>query len=211
MNTRKSVVALTTAAALLAGGFVALPAHAAPVAEAAPVSAAKTTATFPLPVEGTDQFGNSFTGTITQMRTYKQGERLMATGMISTVDAAGSPVTTPFTTQVTNVMVEGTRQTGNTRPAGNSGLMAPAAEIPAGCTVLHLELAPLQLDLLGLVVTLPNPLVIDITAVPGAGNLLGNLLCAVGGLLDQGGLLGGALGGISALLNRLLSGLGLAL
>ena len=30
---------------------------------------------------------------------------------------------------------------------------------------------------------------LDITAVPGPGNLLGNLLCAVAGLLDGGGLL----------------------
>jgi uncharacterized membrane protein YoaK (UPF0700 family) len=30
--------------------------------------------------------------------------------------------------------------------------------------------------------------VLNITAVPGAGNLLGNLLCAVAGLLDGTGL-----------------------
>jgi hypothetical protein len=29
------------------------------------------------------------------------------------------------------------------------------------------------------------PIHIDVTAVPGAGNLLGNLLCAIAGLLDQ--------------------------
>jgi hypothetical protein len=45
---------------------------------------------------------------------------------------------------------------------------------------------------------------LDITAVPGAGNLLGNLLCAVAGLLDNGG----PLQGITALLDRLLAGLG---
>ena len=43
-------------------------------------------------------------------------------------------------------------------------------------------------------------------AEPGPGNLLGNLLCAVAGLFDN---TGGALGGISALLNRILTGLGL--
>jgi hypothetical protein len=42
---------------------------------------------------------------------------------------------------------------------------------------------------LGLVVDLA-PVHLDITAVSGAGNLLGNLLCAVVGLLDPGGFLG---------------------
>ena len=41
----------------------------------------------------------------------------------------------------------------------------------------------MHLDLLGLVVDLA-PIHLDVTAVPGAGNLLGNLLCAVAGLLD---------------------------
>jgi hypothetical protein len=51
------------------------------------------------------------------------------------------------------------------------------------CDILHLELGPLDLDLLGLVVHV-DKIVIDIDAVPGAGNLLGNLLCAIAGLLD---------------------------
>lgn len=51
------------------------------------------------------------------------------------------------------------------------------------CEVLNLVLGPLHLDLLGLVVDL-NQVVLDIVAQSGAGNLLGNLLCAVVGLLD---------------------------
>ena len=35
-----------------------------------------------------------------------------------------------------------------------------------------------------------RPLHIDITAESGPGNLLGNLLCALAGLLDHGGPLG---------------------
>ena len=72
------------------------------------------------------------------------------------------------------------------------------------CTILDLDLGPLHLDLLGLVIDL-DEIHLDITAVPGAGNLLGNLLCAVAGLLDGNG----PLQGIGALLNRLLTGLGL--
>ena len=45
-----------------------------------------------------------------------------------------------------------------------------------------------------------NQVVLDIIATTGAGNLLGNLLCAVAGLLDGGA----ALGQIAALLNQIL-------
>jgi hypothetical protein len=71
------------------------------------------------------------------------------------------------------------------------------------CSVLHLELGPVDLTLLGLQVILDDceggPVVVDITAETGRGNLLGNLLC---GLLDGGGInLGTTLGD---LLNGLL-------
>ena len=51
------------------------------------------------------------------------------------------------------------------------------------CDVLNLLLGPLDLNLLGLRVQL-NQVDLDITAEQGPGNLLGNLLCAVAGLLD---------------------------
>jgi hypothetical protein len=51
------------------------------------------------------------------------------------------------------------------------------------CRILFLDLAPLHLDLLGLQIDLSR-VVLRITAVRGAGNLLGNLLCAIVGILD---------------------------
>ncbi len=81
-----------------------------------------------------------------------------------------------------------------------------AANAPVGCQVLNLVLGPLNLNLLGLVVTL-NQVHLNITAVPGAGNLLGNLLCAVVNLLNGTGT--GGLGSLSALLNEILAALGL--
>ena len=52
------------------------------------------------------------------------------------------------------------------------------------CPILHLDIGPIFLDLLGLQVQ-TSRIVVDVTAVAGAGNLLGNLLCALVGLLDQ--------------------------
>lgn len=88
--------------------------------------------------------------------------------------------------------------------AASEALPASAAQAqPQTCQVLKLVLGPLHLDLLGLVVDL-NQVHLVITAVPGPGNLLGNLLCAVAGLLDN---TGNPLGGITALLNNILRAL----
>ena len=70
--------------------------------------------------------------------------------------------------------------------------------------MLNLVLGPLDLNLLGLEVHLKQ-VVLDIVAQSGAGNLLGNLLCAVAGLLDGG--LGGVLDQVAALLNQILGAL----
>ena len=88
--------------------------------------------------------------------------------------------------------------------------MTTPPEQPAPCPILHLELGPLDLNLLGLRVQL-NQVVLDVTAEPGPGNLLGNLLCAVAGLLDGvdlGTVLGNLLQNLIDALIRLLEGLG---
>jgi len=73
---------------------------------------------------------------------------------------------------------------------------------PGACDILHLELGPLDLNLLGLEVVLDDcaggPVVVDINGEHGRGNLLGNLLC---GLLNSGGA------GLGATLEDILSGL----
>jgi len=79
------------------------------------------------------------------------------------------------------------------RPAASTVSGTPAATGTVtpqvtGCQILDLVLGPLDLDLLGLVVHLDR-VHLNITAVPGAGELLGNLLCAVAGLLDSSQLL----------------------
>jgi hypothetical protein len=77
----------------------------------------------------------------------------------------------------------------------------PAAITQATCEILHLDLGPLSLDLLGLQIDLSR-IVLDITAQPGPGNLLGNLLCGVANLLNNPS-------GLVDLLNRILGSLGL--
>jgi hypothetical protein len=68
------------------------------------------------------------------------------------------------------------------------------------CDILNLVLGPLSLNILGLQVDLAQ-VVLNITAQSGAGNLLGNLLCAVAGLLDGG--LSGILLQLTGLLNQI--------
>jgi hypothetical protein len=79
---------------------------------------------------------------------------------------------------------------------------SPAGEdvqAQATCNLLNLSLGPLDLNLLGLVVHLDEVnLIID--AVSGPGALLGNLLCAVAGLLD-----GPSLPGLNDILADLLN------
>ncbi len=90
-----------------------------------------------------------------------------------------------------------------TGTVGTLGTVTQSVALPLAvtgtCDILHLELGPLDLDLLGLVVHLDR-VVLDITAESGPGNLLGNLLCAVAGLLDNNA----PLNSIARLLNQLL-------
>jgi len=73
--------------------------------------------------------------------------------------------------------------------------------VPMGSTnILHLEVGPINLNLLGLMVNLDNchngPITVDIIAHTGPGNLLGNLLGGLAHLLDSNA-------NVNALLNRL--------
>ena len=78
------------------------------------------------------------------------------------------------------------------------------------CQVLHLVLGPVNLNLLGLQVTLGGgpqanqPIVLDITAMGGNGNLLGNLVYDVAGLLNNSPA-AGLVTGLLNLLNTVLS------
>lgn len=174
----------TGTAVVLAGALGVLPgaaaASAAPAATPAGMAAAK-----PAPTTQT------VTGTVTNAA----GATTIFTGQISNLTAS----------VVNGVLMLSGTLTGTGLPAAGVPFTLPL-DLTANrvCTILTLDLGPLDLDLLGLVIEL-NRVELDITAVSGPGNLLGNLLCAIAGLLDRTG----PLTGIAALLNRLLTGLGL--
>jgi hypothetical protein len=87
-------------------------------------------------------------------------------------------------------------------PPASGGTTAVAQQV---CPILDLDIGPIFLNLLGLVIDL-SAIHLDITAVSEAGALLGNLLCALVGLLDGialGDLLEQILGEILELIEQI--------
>ena len=135
----------------------------------------------------------------------QQGLTAPVTGTGSGGSFVGSFTINRFAATNTGIVAVGTLSGTVTTTAGQAtsvvrNISLPVAIGTATCEILHLELGPLTLDLLGLQIDLSR-IVLDITAQSGAGNLLGNLLCAVAGLLDDPG-------GLVKLLNQILSLLG---
>ena len=142
--------------------------------------------------------GQRVTGYFTPLRFSKHNGHLRARGLVSGVVHRGDGTTRTFQA------VRTFRVKSMNGVAPGAARAATAAK--ARCGILHLVLAPLNLDLLGLRVHLDKVL-LNIVAVSGAGNLLGNLLCAVAGLLDGGGALSSLLTRLNQILNQLLMGL----
>ena len=133
---------------------------------------------FSIPITGTSGGGAAFSGVYNLTSFAVRDGQVVALGTLS------------------GVVTNGTAAVG-------SVLTTVAMPVSVGattCAILHLDLGPISLDLLGLQVDLSR-VVLDITAQAGAGNLLGNLLCAVAGLLDNPG-------GLARLLNQILDILG---
>ncbi|MET0343939.1 MAG: hypothetical protein ABW252_23190 [Polyangiales bacterium] len=134
------------------------------------------------PVRGTWN-GTPFTAVLTITRFAVENGAVVALGSLSNVVGDLPPdAIAALTGQLLRLPVA--------LPTSAVGSDAGLRDAGAGCDVLALLLQPLHLDLLGAVVDL-DEVDLDVTAVPGAGNLLGNLLCAVAGLLDPDGLLKG--------------------
>ena len=132
-----------------------------------------------------------FSGTFTPTSFSVVNGVLEATGLLKGTLTNADGTSAGTVSQTTALPVKTTAAAGSAKAAVLS------------CNVLNLVLGPLNLNLLGLVVTL-NQVNLNIVAVPGS--LLGDLLCDVAGLLNGGGL-SGLLGEISALLNEILAAL----
>lgn len=155
---------------------------AAPAASAAPPHTGQLTSE----VTGVLESGDDFEGTldITGFELDEEGN-LLVDGTLEYVDGAGNLVTETFEDVAATLAQSGQQR----------------------CDVLFLDLGPLHLDLLGLNVDL-SQVELDVFAEPGSGNLLGNLLCSVAGLLDAPGQGGGILDTVGNLLDRVTGILG---
>jgi hypothetical protein len=153
-----------------------------------------------VPIAGTLEKGGTFEGTFTLLKFVNDNGKVMAVGTITGTakDLSGKVLATGLQTVALPFSTSGAPTV--------AAAAVPGVVAQATCPILNLVLGPLHLDLLGLVVDL-NQVILNITAVSGAGNLLGNLLCAVAGLLDQPGPLANLLNQILGTLNQILSGL----
>jgi hypothetical protein len=141
------------------------------------------TAAQPAIISGIGTTG-TFVGTVTITRFATDA----AGNLIAIGTATGTAVVNGVTTTLTN--------------AAFSSIVTPLQQ---RCPILQLDIGRIFLDLLGLEVDIA-PISVDITAVAGPGNLLGNLLCALVGLLDQNPLAAGVaalLAQINAILGAL--------
>ena len=181
MNPRTCIAGGATALAMVGvfGLAGATPAGAAPLTTQTTVARQAAD----LPVVGKLADGTPFTGALSNLTTSVVDGVIMLSGNIT---GTGIPATA----------------TSFGAPAPFSAPVTPA--VTKGCKILTLDLGPLNLDLLGLVVDLA-PVDLDVTAAPGAGKLLSNLLCAVAHLLDGPPNLQDA---VSTILNHVLSVLG---
>lgn len=143
-----------------------------------------------LPVSGDASNGATFKGTatITSLYTDEAGEALYVSGVLTGTLSDGTELG----------VFDGEDTTGSFASAGPITL----AQAGGSCDIFNLMLGTLDLDVLGLLVEIPDPIVLDIRAERGPGNRLGNLLCAVTRLLDGTGV-ANADGGLQGLLNRI--------
>ncbi len=202
------IAAMTTASAVLTASFLAGPSTAAPAATSAGTAttsvatAERVVASGPRGeatsrVVGTTARGEKVRGSFTPLEVVRKGDAVKVRGLLEgkvVRDGADQTFAAVRTLRVRSI--NGTSLSGDA--AARSAAAAPA------CDILNLDIRPISLDLLGLQIDLSR-VVLTIVAVPGAGNLLGNLLCAVVGLLDGG--LAGALGRLTNLLNSILDAL----
>ena len=166
---------------------------------AAPALAAQDTGGLVVPISTGSAAQGTFNGTLKITSFAVQNNALVASGLVSGTVVGPSGALQSIVKTVTIPVA-----TGSTGAATAAAGAPKAAAASTSCGILDLTLGPLDLDLLGLTVHLDR-IVLNIGATPGAGNLLGNLLCQVAGLLNNTS--SGALTQIANLLNQILAAL----
>lgn len=151
------IAAALTCAFLLVGGVAS--------------ASAQDTLTFAkkVPVTGKAKNGKTFTGTYKIKRFVAGDDGPVAVGKLKG-RLKNRPVVRRGVRMPAAIVV----------PAATSQIPIPT---PGACPVLNLVLGPINLNVLGLRVA-TNEIRLLVEAIPGAGNLVGNLLCAVTNLLN---------------------------
>ena len=171
------LAALTALAAMLIGG-------------AGPAAAqAATPLTQVVAIKGKATNGKKFNGTYAIDRFIRRGGQTYAVGTLKG-RLKGRRVTR-----------ENVRIPANLTRAAQTSQILPTT---GACQILNLNLPPIDLNLLGLRVRTSN-IDLRIEGVPGSGNLLGNLLCQLTGIVDPGGPSGATPGQLTRILNALLA------
>jgi cell division septation protein DedD len=154
----------------------------------------------------------TFQGTVSQLVASDEGEVVLS-GVLNglarvgddTVRVENQPFSSPVTPSVVGAIpaeeYQAMRAGGDTAGTPDDATGTPAAMVPSEsldattfqffqtaadegkCDVLYLNLEPITLNLLGLEL-LTSQITLDVNAIPGEGNLLGNLVCSLAGLLD---------------------------
>ena len=175
--------AVAAFALLLVGG-------AGPAAAQGTTKLAKT-----VKMTGTAKNGKKFTGTYTINRFATKGGKVFAVGTVKG-RLKGKSVTKRNVFAPVSVARQGAQASQVPAP--------PIPPSPNACQILRLDVGPIFLDLLGLRVrTLPINALIE--GVRGPGNLLGNLLCAITGILDPQAATPAAPSQLAQVLNALLA------
>jgi hypothetical protein len=147
-----------------------------------------------VPITGEAKNGKQFNGTFAIKKFVQREGQAYAVGTLK------------GTLKGRNVTRRGVKLPASLGEGAQAAQVQPPLPIPTpgACRILTLTLGPIDLNLLGLRIA-TNEIRLLIEAVPGPGNLLGNLLCAVAGLLDPPTLANTPLGQLVRILNALLA------
>jgi hypothetical protein len=156
-----------------------------------------------VPLSGTSTNGKKqVTGTYTIDRFISKGGKIYSDGTFK-----GKVGKKKVTKEHVRLPATVANASGTAKASQIPPLPLPLPPLPAGnaCSILALDLGPINLNLLGLVVR-TNQIQLRIDAVQGPGNLVGNLLCGITGILNPSGAIANTpLGQLTQILNALLA------